>query len=77
YFEISKDIIPYLVEKNPLRKNMFSPGRHIPIIMEDEIKNLPDVYYVLAWNFKKEILKNNQHLIEKGIEFYFPINPKE
>ncbi|NGX28905.1 MAG: Ubiquinone biosynthesis O-methyltransferase [Candidatus Anoxychlamydiales bacterium] len=77
YFEISKDTISYLVEKNPLRKNMFSPGRHIPIIMEDEIKNPPDVYYVLAWNFKKEILKNNQHLLEKGVEFYFPINPKE
>ena len=25
----------------------------------------------------KEILANNQALIEKGIEFYFPINPKE
>ena len=77
YFEISKDTIPYLVEKNRLRKNLFSPGRHIPIIMEDEIKNPPDVYYVLAWNFKKEILKNNQELINKGVEFYFPINPKE
>jgi len=77
YFEISKDTIPYLVEKNHLRKNLFSPGRHIPIIMEDEIKNPPDVYYVLAWNFKKEILKNNQDLINQGVEFYFPINPKE
>ncbi|NGX41205.1 MAG: Ubiquinone biosynthesis O-methyltransferase [Candidatus Anoxychlamydiales bacterium] len=77
YFGISKDTIPYLVEKNHLRKNLFSPGRHIPIIMEEEIKNPPDVYYVLAWNFKKEILKNNQELINKGVEFYFPINPKE
>ncbi|NGX34391.1 MAG: Ubiquinone biosynthesis O-methyltransferase [Candidatus Anoxychlamydiales bacterium] len=77
YFEISKDTIPYLVEKNTLRKNLFSPGRHIPIIMEDEIKNPPDVYYVLAWNFKKEILKNNEELIKRGVEFYFPINPKE
>jgi hypothetical protein len=32
---------------------------------------------VLAWNFKKEILANNQALIDKGIEFYFPVNPKE
>jgi len=76
YFDISKDTITYLVEKNPLRKSLFSPGRHIPIVMEDEILP-PDVYYVLAWNFKKEILKNNQHLLDKGVEFYFPINPKE
>ena len=69
-------MITYLVEKNPLRKKLYSPGSHIPIVMEDEI-DPPDVYYVLAWNFKKEILKNNVDLIKKGIEFYFPINPKE
>ncbi len=77
YFGISKDTIPYLVEKNHLRKNLFSPGSHIPIIMEDKIKKHPDVYYVLAWNFKEEILKNNKELIKKGVEFYFPIDAKE
>jgi hypothetical protein len=50
---------------------------HIPIVMENEIKELPDIYYALAWNFKKEILENNKHLIENGVEFYFPIIPKE
>ncbi len=76
YFDIGSDIITYLVEKNTLRKNMYSPGKHIPIVIENEITP-PDVYYVLAWNFKNEILKNNQHLIKQGVEFYFPINPKE
>jgi len=50
---------------------------HIPILIEKEVEEKPDIYYVLAWNFKKEILKNNQHLIDQGIEFYFPVNPKE
>jgi hypothetical protein len=44
--------------------------------MESDIKNPPDIYYVLAWNFKKEILANNQNLIDQGVEFYFPVNPK-
>lgn len=77
YFNIGVETIDCLLEKNVLRKNLFSPGKHIPILMEDEVNELPDIYYVLAWNFKEEILKNNQHLIEKGIEFYFPVNPKE
>jgi SAM-dependent methyltransferase len=77
YFKINRDLISFLVEKNEMRKDLFSPGRHIPIILEKDIKNSPDVYYVLAWNFKKEILQNNQDLIKKGVEFYFPINPKE
>ena len=50
---------------------------HIPVVMEDEHLTPPDIYYVLAWNFKKEILANNQELIQKGVEFYFPVNPKE
>ena len=48
---------------------------HIPIVIESEVEQLPDVYYVLAWNFKKEILKNNQKLISDGVEFYFPVEP--
>lgn len=76
YFGISTSIIDVLVEKNTLRKGLFSPGMHIPIVLENELSSPPDVYYVLAWNFKTEILKNNQTLIEKGIEFYFPVDPK-
>ena len=77
YFGIGPDIIECLAEKNELRRGLFSPGMHIPIVIESEITQLPDIYYVLAWNFKNEILKNNQELIRKGVEFYFPVNPKE
>ncbi len=77
YFKVGTDLIDCLLEKNTLRKGLYSPGMHIPILIEEEVSDIPDIYYVLAWNFKKEILKNNQHLIEKGVEFYFPVNPKE
>jgi SAM-dependent methyltransferase len=72
YFQIGTDRLECLVEKNELRRNLFSPGMHLPVRIEREIAP-PDVYYVLAWNFKEEILKNNQHLIEKGVEFFFPL----
>jgi len=75
YFGIGSQFLDCLVEKNELRRGLFSPGMHLPIHIEKEIAP-PDVYYVLAWNFKKEILQNNQALIEKGVEFYFPIEPK-
>lgn len=76
YFNIGTDYIDCLLEKNKLRQNLYSPGMHIPIKMEEDVTEIPDIYYVLAWNFKKEILANNQHLLDKGAEFYFPINPK-
>ncbi len=77
YFGIGPDLIEVLVEKNPLRKGLFAPGSHIPIVLESEITQHPDVYYVLAWNFKHEILKNNQPLLNQGIEFFFPVDPDE
>ena len=77
YFGIGPETIECLVEKNPMRKGLYSPGMHIPVMLESEIREPPDIYYVLAWNFKKEILENNRHLVEKGVEFYFPVDPKE
>jgi hypothetical protein len=31
---------------------------------------------VLAWNFRNEILAGNRVLVDKGVEFYFPVNAK-
>lgn len=76
YFGIGTQYLDCLVEKNELRKGLYSPGQHIPVLIEKELTALPDIYYVLAWNFKKEILANNQALIDQGVEFYFPVNPK-
>lgn len=77
YCGLDTRLIDYLVEKNPLRANLYSPGMHIPVIMESEVRKQPDIYFVLAWNFKKEILARYANLTRQGIEFYFPINPPE
>ena len=76
YFGVGPDVIECLVEKNELRRGLYSPGMHIPIEIESELGSLPDIYYVLAWNFKDEILANNQALMARGVEFYFPVDPK-
>ncbi len=76
-FGIGKEYLDFLVEKNELRRGLYSPGSHLEIKIEKELPEPPDVYYVLAWNFKKEILANNQALIAQGVEFYFPVNPSE
>jgi SAM-dependent methyltransferase len=77
YFGIGTQYLDCLVEINPLREGLYSPGMHIPIVLEKNLERQPDIYYVLAWNFKKEILAKNRELVEKGVEFYFPVDPKE
>lgn len=76
YFGAGPDLIEKLVERNPLRRGLFSPGMHIPVVIEDELTQAPDVYYVLAWNFKREILQRYAPLLERGVQFYFPVEPR-
>jgi hypothetical protein len=75
YFGVGTEYIECLVEKNELRKGLYSPGMHIPIVIEKELTSQPHISFVLAWNFKKEILANNKGLIAQGVEFYFPVDP--
>jgi hypothetical protein len=75
FFDIGTETIDCLVERNELRRGLYSPGKHIPLKIERELPEPPDVYYVLAWNFRDEILERNKGLIESGVEFYFPIQP--
>lgn len=76
YFGVGPSTLECLLEKNELRRDLYSPGMHIPIRMEKEIEEWPDVLYVLSWNFKNEILKNHKDLTDRGVEFYFPIDPR-
>lgn len=76
YFGIGPETLDCLVERNELRRGLFSPGRHIPIQIESELAQPPDVYYVLAWNFRDEILRRNRDLVARGVEFIFPIQPE-
>lgn len=76
YFGVGTRHIQCLVERNELRRGLYSPGMHIPIVLEGDVESPPDVYYVLAWNFKQEILERYADLVERGVEFYFPIDPE-
>ena len=73
YFGIGVETIECLLERNVLRRGLYAPGSAIPIRIENETEERADIYYVLAWNFKREILANNQHLVDAGSEFCFPV----
>ncbi len=75
YFGVGPETIECLVEKNPLRRGLVSPGMHIPVVLESDVTTPPDIYYVLAWNFRTEILANNRELIARGVDFQFPVEP--
>ena len=66
FFGITEEI-DFIVEDNRLKHNKFIPGVRIPIKNKSEIKNKKNILIVLAWNFYKDIIKNNSELSENFI----------
>ncbi|MEC8074501.1 MAG: NAD-dependent epimerase/dehydratase family protein [Pseudomonadota bacterium] len=66
FFGISKEI-DFIVEDNKLKHNKYIPGVNIPIKDKSKITNKKNTLIVLAWNFYKDIKKNNSELSENFI----------
>ena len=66
FFGISKEI-DFIVEDNKLKHNKLIPGVKIPIKNKSYIKNKNNTLLVLAWNFYKDIKKNNSELSDNFI----------
>ena len=66
FFGIS-DEIDFIVEDNKLKHNKFIPGVKIQIKNKLKIKNKNNVILVLAWNFYKDIKKNNSELSSRFV----------
>ena len=66
FFGISTDI-DFIVEDNKLKHNKFIPGVKIPIKNKSAIKSKKNALLVLAWNFYKDIKKNNSDLSDKFV----------
>ncbi len=66
FFGISNQI-DFIVEDNNFKHGKFVPGVKIPIKPKSKIKNKNNFLLVLAWNFYKDIKKNNSNLSENFI----------
>lgn len=70
YFGIGVRLFDYIVDSTPYKQGKFTPGKHIPIFAEEKIvETKPDYIFILAWNFKDEIIKKNKNVLKKGGKF--------
>ena len=74
YCGITKDMLPYIAEVNEYKFWRTTPGTLIPLISEEEAKNMnPDYYFVLPWHFRTWILAREAQFMENGWQFVFPL----
>ena len=74
YCEIDKNMIEYIIDKNPLKQGLLTPGTHIPVLSTEIIKeNPPEYLVILAWNFAEEIMEQQSEFKRNGGKFIVPL----
>ncbi len=67
YCELNSNHIVSIIDNNPNKIGLFAPGSSIPIVsFEQGMKIKPDIIFILAWNFKNEIINECKKYGFKG-----------
>ena len=70
YAGVRRDLIPFVVDRNPAKQGKFLPGSRIPIVQECEFtKNQPDFVVILPWNLREEITAQLAYVRDWGGRF--------
>lgn len=74
YCGIDTGVIPYTVDKNPLKIGLYTPGTHIPVFpVSALLEHQPDYVLILAWNFATEIIEQQNQYQARGGHFIIPV----
>jgi hypothetical protein len=74
YCGIRSDFLDYTVDRSSYKQGKFTPGCRIPILDPEIIRETkPDYLFILPWNLKDEIMKQNSFIREWGGKFVVPI----
>jgi hypothetical protein len=74
YCGIRRDLVEYIVDRNPYKHGRFTPGTRIPIrdpglLAEDR----PDVVLALPWSLESELTEQLSYITDWGGQLVFPL----
>lgn len=73
HFELGT-VLDFLVDDNPLKQGLYSPGHHILVVSASEMyERRPDFVLILAWNFAESIMQQHERFRSEGGKFILPM----
>ena len=78
YVGIDTSLVDYVVDRNVHKQGLYMPGTHLPIsdparLLEDQ----PDYLLLLAWNYRDEIMRQQELYQARGGRFIVPVPSPE
>lgn len=74
YCALTKQDLPAILERDPRKYDLLTPGTGIPIIPEAEGRaRRPDYLFVLPWHFRDEIVPREAAYLAAGGKLVFPL----
>jgi novobiocin biosynthesis protein NovU/D-mycarose 3-C-methyltransferase len=71
---LGPESVPFIVDKNPLKQGLLTPGHHIPVCGPERLdREPPDVMLVLAWNFAAEVAEQQAGYLRRGGRLLLPV----
>jgi SAM-dependent methyltransferase len=71
---IGTDLVEFVVDRNVHKQGLLMPGVHLPIrAPEALLEEQPDYLLLLAWNFKDEIVAQQDEYARRGGKFIVPV----
>lgn len=78
YCGVKADLVDFVVDANPNKRDKFLPGSHIPVLNEDHLKKTkPDYVIIFPWNIRDEIMNQLSYIREWNGKFLIPIPKPE
>ena len=74
HFGITTELVDFIIDDNPLKQGLYSPGLHIPVVSSSTLySEQPDYLLILAWNFANSIMKKHNNFLLSGGRFIVPL----
>jgi SAM-dependent methyltransferase len=72
-FELG-EFLSFIVDDNPRRHGLFSPGHHIPVVSPQMLyERRPDYVVILAWVYAEPIMQRHRAYQDRGGRFVLPM----
>lgn len=70
YAGVKRDLLAFVVDRNPAKQGKFLPGSRIPVVPVDAIESArPDFIVILPWNLRTEVMQQLEYVGSWGAKF--------